>query len=373
MFLLGAGASVPLGIPTTKALREQLCDNTATGKVAAEIHQSAAYRFRISEDYVNIEDFLEHLYELELLLWLASRSNLPTVLPRFTGTSRTLSIAHERSAAVHRRVFELVHRTCGDCSGAKVKTLWRDILESIASRQVRIPIFTLNYDWSFEKLAIRYPDQYHLADGFDLLGGTWDPGRFSAKPSSGKINVSLHKLHGSTNWLPDGPLKSMGQFEAGGETEDGQPPRQFEMVYPGHKHEMWMGKEAWQRLSDPSGLFGPSIEREPYKTLREQFQASLRRAHVVVIIGYAFHDERVNEDLIQAINSNKRLKALVVDPGTQSYIKHDDTVTHQPPFHWMQFGQFDVMWSRFTWLRARFGPTRVTRAVIAAINELRQP
>jgi hypothetical protein len=40
----------------------------------------------------------------------------------------------------------------------------------------------------------------------------------------------------------------------------------FEMVYPGHAHEMWLGKEAWQKLSDSNSLFGGWIDREPYRT-----------------------------------------------------------------------------------------------------------
>jgi hypothetical protein len=55
-FILGAGASVPLGMPTTIALRKRLCDGTPEGKAAAEIHRSAAYRFRVGEDSINIED-----------------------------------------------------------------------------------------------------------------------------------------------------------------------------------------------------------------------------------------------------------------------------------------------------------------------------
>src|SRR5271170_7801588 len=84
MFILGAGASVPLGMPTTVELRKALCDDTPEGRAAAEIHRSAAYRFRISDEDINIEDFLEHLYELQLMLWLARRSEMPVLLPGFT-------------------------------------------------------------------------------------------------------------------------------------------------------------------------------------------------------------------------------------------------------------------------------------------------
>ena len=47
----------------------------------------------------------------------------------------------------------------------------------------------------------------------------------------------MFKLHGSTSWLPEGPIKSMGRFETlpdEDSSSDGYPPHQFEMVYPGH-------------------------------------------------------------------------------------------------------------------------------------------
>ena len=37
-----------------------------------------------------------------------------------------------------------------------------------------------------------------------------------------------------TDWLPGGPAKSMGSFQPDTESgEDGYPPHQFEMIYPG--------------------------------------------------------------------------------------------------------------------------------------------
>ncbi len=56
-------------------------------------------------------------------------------------------------------------------------------------------------------------------------------------------------------------MKSMGRFEARRDDDDGggdgYPPHQFEMVYPGHAHEMWFGDEHRGRLGDPHGMNGP--------------------------------------------------------------------------------------------------------------------
>jgi hypothetical protein len=120
VFILGAGASAPLGMPTTIRLREALCDQTPEGRAAAEIHRSAVYRFRVGDRDINIEDFLEHLYELQLMMWLARRSNLPHLLAGFTANEAVPVAADDMLASVHRRVYRLSHETCGDCSGRKV-------------------------------------------------------------------------------------------------------------------------------------------------------------------------------------------------------------------------------------------------------------
>lgn len=370
VFILGAGASVPLGVPTTVGLRKALCDATPEGRAAAEIHQSAAYRFRVPEDAVNIEDFLEHLYELQLLLWLARRSSLPQLLPDFTANSPVPAMADDMLRNVQRRAYQLLHDRCGDCSGRKVDTLWRPILKCFSLRQSVVPMFTLNYDWTFEKLAIEAMNRYRLIDGFELLGGAWDAGRFSdINPVPGKTNVVLFKLHGSTNWLPGGPVKSMGSFQPDTESEDdGYPPHQFEMIYPGHAHESWFGDEYWGRLNDSAGMFDPWTEREPYKTLHSHLHELTQRAELIVVIGYAFHDKRVNYELAAAVNTNERVRVLVVDPGIRRYLKSSETTHQDAPFEFLKLGPLDFRWSGFTWLAGKFGDKHVTAELIRAIS-----
>jgi hypothetical protein len=320
---------------------------------------------------VTIEDFLEHLYELQLMLWLAQRSRLPSLLPRFTGSlTSTPAGAWADLRRVQHHVFEVLHRTCGDCSGRKAERLWAPILKFVAERQPSVPVFTLNYDWTFEKLAIENMDRYHLMDGFDLMGGTWDASRFAGRTMRRKVNVRLFKLHGSTSWLPGGPVKSLGSFdESDPETGDGFPPYQFEMIYPGYTHEMWLGKEAWQRLADSSGTFGPRIDGDLYSLLQAYLARAARTAAVIVVIGYAFHDRRVNAAPFEGLRANKRRRMLVIDPGIERYVRRTDTTHYEPPFEWLKFSLEDIPWSRVTWGQACFGEPETTTALL---NNLRR-
>lgn len=63
MFVLGVGAAVPLDMPTAKSLLQNRENKTRLGPLAAEIHKSAAYCFRIGVADVNIEEFFQYPYE----------------------------------------------------------------------------------------------------------------------------------------------------------------------------------------------------------------------------------------------------------------------------------------------------------------------
>lgn len=343
IFLLGAGASVPLGMPTTADLRAQLCDSTEIGNIATEVHRSAAYRFRISEDDVNIETLLEHLYEIKLLVWLARRSNLPTLLPNFTAGAWITTAADGKLAELEARVFSLVRQTCGDCTAGKVEKLWFKVLNTVAKLQPIVPIFTLNYDWTFERLSIEYPNKYSLVDGFELLGGVWDPSRFNCVPVPKRIDLRLFKLHGSTNWVGEGPVKSLARFDHQGSDGTNVGPG-FVMIPPGHAHEISLGDEYWQQPSR-DGSDPPWLDSDPFNALHLAFETASRRARLIVVIGYAFHDEVVNRHIESALAANKQTRVLVVDPGTQY---------QQAPFEWLKFGLYEMDWSRFYWLQSRF-------------------
>jgi hypothetical protein len=189
--------------------------------------------------------------------------------------------ARKDLSAIKLNADRLLHRTCGDVSGTKVDALWRPILECVSSQQPVVPIFTLNYDWTFEKLAIENQQRYHLTDGFELLGGNWDAERFAKmRPSRKKVNLALFKLHGSTCWLAG--MKSTGSFETRTRDDfgDDYPTRPFDMVYPGHAHEMSLGKEYWDRASDPHGMQWPWLEQDPYKTIYAQLHQAAKRANI---------------------------------------------------------------------------------------------
>jgi hypothetical protein len=226
-------------------------------------------------------------------------------------------------------------------------------------------------------------------DGFDLLGGTWDQRRFmKIARHPDKTNIALFKLHGSTNWLPGGPIKSMGSFDPDPEADSsGYPPYGLAMVYPAHAHERRFGDEYQDHINDPTGSVFPWAEREPYKTLHRYLHNFTQRAKVIVIIGYAFGDKLVNAELAAAVNKRAETRVVVVDPGIKRYIKRTDSshwVVVDPgikryikrtdsshwdaPFESLKFGPDDYRWSAFEWIRGNFGDKKVADKLVKTIN-----
>src|SRR2546427_718730 len=112
VLILGAGASVPLGMPTTLTIRDRLWNDPVAGSDLAELWESAAYRFHLSPEDVNLEEFVEHTYELQLMLWVRRMSELPTILPK---EDDSIDGASTRIEGALTRTRYVLHQSCGDC------------------------------------------------------------------------------------------------------------------------------------------------------------------------------------------------------------------------------------------------------------------
>ena len=382
-FFLGAGSSVPLGMPTTLSFRKTLeaqSDKAQKAQIKS-LFTSAAYRYRMSEDSIDLETFLEFLHELRLGLWLVARSNISDVIsPEIAQLDGDAFAEADRKVnGIRWKILEVLHSACGDCPGAKVDELWGPLLSELSKHSTVFPIFTVNYDWAFEKLCITSEDRYSLTDGFSgTLGGHWGEEHFTRfTPSADKIDICLFKLHGSTCWVGD--IKSLGPFpepedpaQYGFETEDHSP---FEIVYPGFRREVWLGKESWS-MPNVDDTYVPWIEREPYSVLYRYLDCSLGNARALIVVGYAFGDKLVNGKIANAMAENKDLHVFVLDPGRKwkRRVGNDSfAVVHEPPYQSsLDFQDLDPEpWNnRLHWLPYRFGTKKGTKELLKAVGKV---
>ena len=89
----------------------------------------------------------------------------------------------------------------------------------------------------------------------------------------------------------------------------------------------------------------------------------LTHAKYIIIIGYAFGDPQVNQEIVGAVKNNHSLRVLVVDPGNES------STTNRPPFSYLEMSDFETDWSQFIWMTAHFGSPETMANLLEDINK----
>lgn len=184
----------------------------------------------------------------------------------------------------------------------------RTFLHRLSRRRVRDPrlkVFTSNYDLCFERAA-------GLAslianDGFSYTQPRiFDPRFFGydivrrsyANAEHGDYLEGvfhLLKLHGSVNWARNN----------NGNIEEKANPKPSEacLIYPAK------GKYQLSYI-------------QPHLELVSQYLASLREPNTcLIVIGFGFNDDHLAEPIIAAVNTNPRLRLIVVDFKAEDFIE----------------------------------------------------
>jgi SIR2-like domain len=161
-------------------------------------------------------------------------------------------------------------------------------LVHMSDRQGSLTIATLNYDRSVEEVADR--------NGVECETGieTWLSTGQLDWPRNG---LRLLKLHGSVDWVV---------HEA---RDEGQLPlKQIQKRDLDQEGIPWGG---------PAVVFGQSgkLRSEgPYLELLLAWHADLRRANSLLIVGYSFRDDHVNEIIARWFNADSTRRIIVLDP-----------------------------------------------------------
>jgi hypothetical protein len=163
-------------------------------------------------------------------------------------------------------------------------------LVDLAREQGPLTIATLNYDRSIENVA-------ELKDAtYDTGIETWlTRGEFEWR----EAELRLLKLHGSIDWVVKRPEFISGELPA---------QQIVKVLDPAEK----------QRYDQPAVVFGEAgkLRSEgPFLELLLAWSASLRQADSLLVVGYSFRDQHVNEIIARWFNSDPRRRIVAVDPG----------------------------------------------------------
>lgn len=333
--LLGAGASKEAGVPTTFEMTQQLVERVNSGQFSG--HQvSAALNFvcgallaHDAADGTNPFTTLDVERVFAAVELLAERSTLE-VTPFVAAWNRAVDALDTRPSAatgnfnrrfrnaleepdsmhgVERAIIDLIDArtgsgTTGETYRELAEIMLRDLRDLVATppkasyyldplvnsgRGVHgLTIATLNYDLTVEQAAAR--SGVPCATGIEhwLRFGRWD------WPGSG---IRLLKLHGSIDWVWDRPVH-----------EDGHLPRRVMRVVADPQAER----------ETPAIVFGQrgKLRTEgPFLGLLAELESLMGKAKHLVVIGYSFRDEHVNELIQRWTLEDRERTILVVDPG----------------------------------------------------------
>lgn len=355
--LLGAGASQEAGVPTTFEMTEKLVERVQDSQPPGDAIVSALHFVCASllahdaattgqSPYTGLDvervfsavELLAERNELEVTPFVASWhpavdawDTQPRSVPTFFNQDLQKAILTSPSlGGAGELITDLIDvRTGSAADGTTYRRLADEMLMQLrelvattskdvsyltplvnAGQQDGITIASLNYDLSVEQAA--HSSDVPCTTGVEswLRTGRW------TWPSRG---IRLLKLHGSINWI-----------WAGTQDRPGHMPQRAIFL----EDELEKGHRRWPALV--FGQRGKLRAEGPFLSLLGELETLMSGADHLVVIGYSFRDEHVNEIILRWTSDDIDRTITVVDPAwpdafyddARSEFRHDDTSSH---------------------------------------------
>lgn len=302
ILLLGAGASVEAGIPSSPKMIEEIERllrqrdwekfRDLYHQIKSAIHYAAGIKGKFgSEVQYNIETLVNTLYELE-------RNEDHPIYPFVAAwNSRLLACAgnnFEHLRSFREKILEAL-KNWVQLENPKTADYYSGLKPLQRALQFPLKVFSLNYDLCVEGLG---EPGFRVETGFSAVGNSpWEWKRFDeTSPQAEYPEIYLYKMHGSINWKRD---------------EDGN------LICVSHSGNI--------RPEQMQVIFGRDFKLEaadPYLFYAFEFRRCSLDARLILVVGYGFGDEHINKMLIQAVRSDSSKRLLVIgniadEPGAK--------------------------------------------------------
>ena len=291
IFLLGAGASAPAGLPTsfkmtdlfidTVKSRQELDLENALCLVLGAMHLLKGQMGQFPDSNINVEEVAATLDALfnrrahQLSPFVGSWHEMLGMYDGSRGTGR--NHIQELGDILRSGVKEWL--TTPPTGNIRYLECFRDIARTFE----HIDVFTLNYDLCLET-ALKTAE-VGFTCGFTSTG--WNTDEFS-KPD---LKVRIYKLHGSLDWYTDVEDRTIYSTLC--------PPQDRVPAYD----------------LNPLLIFGAGNKMksvDPFLHLSYTFAERVKSANIVTVVGYAFGDDYVNDILLQGFHRDSRKRMVVV-------------------------------------------------------------
>ncbi|SJZ35350.1 SIR2 family protein [Selenihalanaerobacter shriftii] len=282
-FLLGAGASVPAGIPTMNQLYELFLE-ILTQEELEFINQleTVLDRHRDDENSFNLESILR-------ILNLINRVDKEPIQSFFCGFKDGIENNLDLVGPMIKKLKGLIREECvtKERNIEYILPLIKFIHEADA-----LQIFTLNYDLIIEILCELYRLKY--TDGFNF---TWEP---KLLENDRKYDLRLYKLHGSIIWH---------------RTQEGKSLKIPIINYEGEL-KYFLGSELSNMLVYPE-----ENKQEPFQRLLKYFDLELLEKRLLISIGYSFCDALIRQRVLDGLKDNPKLHIYLICPNAQEILE----------------------------------------------------
>lgn len=298
-FLLGAGASSD-AIPAMAPLIEKVSERVESADTAQELaaHPDALNHDDLKALYKSAKDVSPKNLENILGTLYSKREYLK-------GIGQTDSLNDFLIGLIESQIYSSINIDCTSANAELSLSLYKNLYQKLALRNkdlARVNVFTTNNDLLSETALGFLNVNYN--NGFSSgLSRTFNPARFSytfsrkVDPSVEKYEplenmVYLYKLHGSISWVESDDNSFFNIKEV--DVAPNKPPK------------------ASNVLIYPTPLKQNKSLGSPYADLIRELQNKLLLQHgVLIVIGYSFSDEHINNAIYAALASNSTLSVVI--------------------------------------------------------------
>ena len=288
LLFLGAGASVPFGMPTTKEFKDRLL-------AMPEFKDHGIMKELLSvPDYEDIEHVLRGIEDIEAIGKCGKKflNSLKATDKQYSKLDfgKMLEELDLCRKNINKYVYEFY--SFDKSKKGMVKTHYDSLLKSIFVGKINIA--TTNYDQIIEKYVRCNKDKIPC-DGFKDNKSTneyiFHQNNFNKNKNNEKI-TNIYKLHGSLNWK-----KINGDIIRQVKEEQNRNESENMLIYP--------------TLDPKDGL-----DEEPFTIINNKFKKQINITDVCIVVGYSFRDFHINDIFEKFVRSGKEL--IIISPTVES-------------------------------------------------------